>query len=47
MKNERKNPLLPAIVIHRFEKSCGTFKGGGGKNPMLSMTLGQFARKNK
>jgi hypothetical protein len=40
MKNERKNPLLPAIVIHRFEKSCGTFKGGGGKNPMLSMTLG-------
>jgi len=20
-------------IINRFEKSCGTFKGGGGKNP--------------
>jgi hypothetical protein len=47
MKNERKNPLLPTIVIRRFEKSCGTFKGGGGKNLLLSMTLGQFARKIK
>jgi len=27
------------IVIGRFEKSCGTFGGGGGKNPVLSMTL--------
>jgi hypothetical protein len=40
MKNEKKNPLLPTIVIHMFGKSCGTFKGGRGKNPMLSMTLG-------
>jgi hypothetical protein len=32
------------IVINRFEKSHGTFKGGGGKNPLLSMTLGQFAQ---
>jgi hypothetical protein len=30
-----------------FEKICGIFKGGRGKNPMLLMTLGQFARKNK
>ncbi len=33
------------IVIHRFERSCGTFKGGGGKNLVSSMTLGQFAQK--
>ncbi len=33
------------IVIRRFERSCGTFKGGGGKNLVLSMTLGQFAPK--
>jgi hypothetical protein len=30
------------IVINTFERSCGTFRGGGGKNPLLSMTLGQF-----
>jgi hypothetical protein len=47
MKNERKKALLPTIVIHMFEKSCGTFKRGQGKNPMSSMTLGQFAWKNK
>jgi hypothetical protein len=40
MKNERKNPLLPTIVIRGFEKGCGTLKGGGGKNPMSSTTLG-------
>ncbi len=34
-------------LINRFEKSCGTFKGEGGKNPLLSMTLGQFAPKKK
>jgi len=44
MKNEKKLPLLPMIVINRFERSCGTFRGGGGKNPLLSMTLGQFAQ---
>jgi hypothetical protein len=33
MKMEKKNPpLLPTIIICRFEKSCGTFRGGGGKN---------------
>jgi len=35
MKNEK-------IVICRFERSCGTFKRGGGGNLVLSMTLGQF-----
>jgi hypothetical protein len=35
-------PLLPMIVIDRFERSCGTFRGGGGKNLLSSMTLGQF-----
>ncbi len=33
------------MVINRFERSCGTFKGGGGKNSLLSMILGQFAWK--
>jgi hypothetical protein len=41
---KKKLPLLPMIVINRFERSCGTFRGGGGKNPLLSMTLGQFAQ---
>jgi hypothetical protein len=26
MKNEKKIPLLPMIVINRFERSCGTFR---------------------
>jgi hypothetical protein len=44
VKNEKKNPpLLPTIVIHMFEKRCDTFKGGGGKNLVSSMILGQFA----
>jgi len=43
----KKNPLLSMIVINKFEKICGTFWGRGGKNPMLSMTLGQFAWKKK
>jgi hypothetical protein len=40
MKNKKKISLLPMAVINRFERSCGTFKGGGGKNPLLLMTLG-------
>jgi hypothetical protein len=39
MKNGTKNSFLPMIVIHRFERSCGPFKGGGGKSLVLSMTL--------
>jgi hypothetical protein len=40
-KNEKKKtPLLPMIVINRFEKSYGTLKGGRGNNPLLSTTLG-------
>ncbi len=34
-------------LINRFEKSCGTFRRGGGKNILSSMTLGQFARNQK
>jgi hypothetical protein len=37
--NEKKTPLLPMIVINKFEKIYGTFRGGGEKNPLLSMTL--------
>ncbi len=44
---KKKTSLLPVTFINRFEKSCGTFKRGGGKKPMLSMTLGQFAPKTK
>jgi hypothetical protein len=29
--NEKKNPLLPMIVINRFLKSCGTLRGGEEK----------------
>jgi hypothetical protein len=32
------------VVINRFERSCGTFKRGKGRNPMSLMTLGKFAR---
>ncbi len=38
-KNEKKPPLLPTIIICRFERNCGTFRGGGGKNLMLLTTL--------
>jgi hypothetical protein len=38
--NEKKSPLLPMVVISGFERNCGTFKGGGGRNPLLSMTQG-------
>jgi hypothetical protein len=40
---EKKNPSLLMIVINRFERSCDTFRGGGGKNPLWSMALGQSA----
>jgi hypothetical protein len=40
MKNEKKSPSLLMIIINRFERSCDTFKGGGGKNPLSSTTLG-------
>jgi hypothetical protein len=32
------------MLINRFEGSCGAF-GEGIDNPLLSMTLGQFAHK--
>jgi hypothetical protein len=38
-KNEKKLPLLPTIVINRFEKSCGTFRRGGGKNSLWLMKV--------
>jgi hypothetical protein len=39
-----KPPLLPTL-INRFKRNCGTCRGGGGKNPLSSMILGQFAWK--
>jgi hypothetical protein len=36
---KNKHPWLPMTLINRFERSCGTFRGGGGKNPLLSTTL--------
>jgi hypothetical protein len=44
MKKKTNPPLLPTL-INRFKRNCGTFRGGGGKNPLSSMTLGQFAQK--
>jgi len=39
-KMEKKNPtLLPTIIIYRFERNCGTFKGGGGKNGTIWVTM--------
>jgi hypothetical protein len=35
-----KTPLWPTIIINIFERSCGTFKKGGGNNSPLLMTLG-------
>jgi hypothetical protein len=35
MKNEKKPPLWPTTIINRFERSYGTFRRGGGKNPLL------------
>ncbi len=46
-KNEKKLPLLPTIVINRFEKSCGTFRRGGGKNSLWLMKVNQLENKNK
>jgi hypothetical protein len=43
-KIKKKTPLLPMEVINRFERSCGTFKGGKGRNPLSSVTLGKFVR---
>jgi hypothetical protein len=37
---KKKIPLLPMIVINRFKRNHGTFRGGEGKNPLSSMTLG-------
>jgi hypothetical protein len=42
---EKKTPLL--LVINNFERSCDTFRGGGRKNTLLSITLSQFAQNNK
>jgi hypothetical protein len=44
---KRKTSLLPMTLINRFEKICGTFRRGGEKNILSSMTLGQFTRNQK
>jgi hypothetical protein len=36
-EKKKKNPLLPTTFINRFEKHFGTFRGGGGKKPIVSM----------
>jgi hypothetical protein len=33
--------------INMFERNCGTFRRGGGKNPLSLMTLGQFVQNPK
>jgi hypothetical protein len=33
-------------IIIRFERNCGTFTRGEGKNPLSSTTLNQLAPKN-
>jgi len=40
MKNEKKTHVVPMTFINRFERSYGTFRRRGGKNPLSSTTLG-------
>ncbi len=42
-KNENKNCIIANNSYTQFERSCGTFRVGGGENPMLLARLGQFA----
>jgi hypothetical protein len=36
---KKKPPLLPTTIINRFERICGTFRRGGGKNPLSLMKM--------
>jgi hypothetical protein len=40
---KKKTLLLPVTLINRFERNCGSFRKGGGKNPLSSTTLIWFA----
>jgi hypothetical protein len=31
----KKTPLLSTTLINKFERSCGTFKERGGKQPIV------------
>jgi hypothetical protein len=44
---KKKPPLLPTIIICRFERRCGTFRGKGGKNLMSLTTLISLLEKIK
>jgi hypothetical protein len=47
-KNEKKkHPLLPMTLINMFEKSCGIFRGRGGRNPLLSHNTRSICSKIK
>jgi hypothetical protein len=39
---KKKTPSLPTFV-NRFKRNYAAFRRGGGKNPLSSMTLDQFA----
>jgi hypothetical protein len=39
--------LLPTTLINRFDRSCGTFREGGGKNLLLLTTLVNLPPKEK
>jgi hypothetical protein len=34
-----KTPIVANNGYNMFERTCGTFRGRGGENPLLSMTL--------
>jgi hypothetical protein len=42
---KKKPLLLPTIILCRFERRCGTFRGEGGKNPMSLTTLISLPKK--
>jgi hypothetical protein len=37
---KKKTPTVANDGVTKFEKSCGTFRKGGGKKSLSSMTLG-------
>ncbi len=44
-KMKTKTFIIANNGYNMFEITCGIFRGGGGKNPLLSTTLSQFAWK--
>jgi len=44
---KKEPPLLPTIFINRFERSCGTFRGGEEKTHCHQRHWGNLPKKKK